>query len=294
MNLKKLYFSLASILFSGLGWFFFSRIFSSQNIIKGNGGNWLLFFLSLSLSYAFLFIVALAKNRYDFWLTTLINSLWVLVFMGVSAKTLLSALAMFVAAQVLMEFPVALERSLNLRYFTVSYSKIALVILAIIGISSAYVQQRVVQNIGQQGFSENTSNFVWPYIGRYITQFNSEETVNDYVRAQYQSHGVNNPSNYMIDQGRQDISDQVGFEVRGDQKMSDLGKKFVAFKLNDVINNFQIDKAGLYIIFLSLLVLWPIGRMFFAAVSALMYLIFKKSGAIKIVEGQVVTQKLEI
>jgi hypothetical protein len=294
MKLKKLLFSLVTVLFSGIGWFFFSKIFASENIIRGNGVNWIIFVLAMSLSYGFLFLVSLARDRYDFWLTTVISSLWILVFLGASFRSVLSAIAIFVAAQVLMEFPASLERSLNLRYFAVSYGKLALVMLAIIGISSAYIQEKVATNINQIGFSESTSNYVWPYLGKYVAQFNSEKTVDQYVRDEFKSHGVNNPSQNMVNEEKDSISQQVGFDVQGNEKMSELGKRFVAFKVNEIVNNFDVDRAGLYVIFFSLLVLWPVGRFIFAAIAWLIYTIFKKGGAIRITEGQIVTQKLEI
>lgn len=255
---------------------------------------WALFFIFEALSFALLFVVALARDRYDFWVTTLISSLWILVFMGVTVGTVVAAAALFVASQVIIEFPKALEHTLNLRYFSTSYMKIALVILAIIGISSAYLQSSVQRSIQQPQTAESTSNFFWPYISKYVSQFNTSESVDNYLRDQFRSEGVDQPSQGMVDQGRKQISDQVGFEVKGNEQMSEVGKKLVAYRLNDLARQFNLDRTGVYVIFVSLLVLWPIGRIFFSVVAVLVYWILKKFEVIKVVEGQVVTKKLEL
>ncbi len=279
---------------SGLAWYFFSRIFDNNNVLRGQGLNWFIFFVLEALSYALLFVVALAKDRYDFWLTTLISSLWILVFMGVSATTIISAAALFIASQIVMEFPKALEHSLNIHYFSTAYMKIALVILALIGISAVYLQTSVNQTIQQPEAAQKTSDFFWPYISKYVTQFDSTESVDDYIRDQFKEQGVNNVNQYLVDQERKQISEQVGFEVKGNEEMSDVGKKLVAYRLNDFAKEFKFNKTGVYVIFVSLLVLWPIGRIFFGFIAVLIYWLLKRMEVIKVVEGQVITKKLEL
>ncbi|MDB4939665.1 MAG: hypothetical protein JWO40_90 [Candidatus Doudnabacteria bacterium] len=293
MTFKKLVLSLCTVLFSGLGWYFFSRVFTSASVLTGNGLNWTLFFVFLAMSYAFLFVVALTKDRYDFILTTLLSAIWIVVFLGPTWKNLLSAAVMFLSSQVLWEFPSALERSLNLKYYSVSYSKIALVILAVIGISSAYLQTRLAESVHTQSFSQGATNFAWPYVGKYLSQFNSGETVNKYLADQFKEQGINNPSPSMLNAEKKQISQQVGFDVNGDEKMSDVGKQFVAFRLNDIVKEFNVDKAGIFVIFVSLLVIWPIGRFLFAFVAMILYYIFKKLGVLHVTESQVITKKLE-
>lgn len=293
MKTQKLALSFATVVLSGLGWYFFANVFSSSNFLLGNGLNWALFFISLGLSFAFLFVVALTKDRFDFTLTTLLSSVWILVFLGASPKTFLCAAVMFLSSQVLWDFPKTLERTLTIKYYSVSYGKIAFVIIAVIGISSAYLQTKLVESVQRDTFTQNASNYAWPYIGKYLSQFNSDQNVNSYLRDQFRAQGLSNPTPAMLDQERKTISQQVGFDVQGNEKMSDLGKKFVSYRFNDIIKQFNLDRAGLLVIFFSLLVLWPIGRFFFAALATLLYWMLKRAGVLKVTEGQILTKKLE-
>ncbi len=294
MKFKKLVFSVAAVLFSGLGWYFFSRIFGRTNIFSGNGLNWAMFIIMLGLSYSFAFLVALTKDRFDFIITSLLIVLWILVFMGIGIKTLISAAALFVATQVLMEFSSALARSLSIKYFFTAYSKIALVILVVLGISSAYLQDRVANSITQQTFSEQTSDFAWPFVSKYLSQFNSNENVDVYLLNQFKAQGVNNPSGSMLNQQRQAISNQLGVAITGNEKMSDIGKKFIAFKFSDILKQFNLNKTGLFVIFFSLLILWPIGRFIFAALAALVALIMRRTGVLHVVDTAITTKNLEL
>jgi hypothetical protein len=294
MKFKKLLFSVVTVVFSGLAWYFFSQIFQGSNIFSGNGANWTMFIILLGLSYSFAFLVALTKDRFDFIITSLLSVLWILVFMGINLKTLISAAALFVATQVLMEFSKALARSLSVKYFVTAYSKIALVILVVLGISSAYLQDKVAVGISQQTFSQQTSDFAWPFISKYLTQFNSDETVNNYISDQYQAQGINHPSDAMIGQEREAISTQIGIDLKGNEKMSDIGKKFVASKFNSILKQYNLDKAGLFVIFFSLLILWPIGRFVFAALAAIVAWIMRKTKVLHVVDAAITTKNLEL
>ncbi|GAC1573738.1 MAG: hypothetical protein NVS3B9_4720 [Candidatus Doudnabacteria bacterium] len=293
MKIQKLSLSLAAIILSGFGWYFFAAIFNTSKPLAESGLNWILFFISLALSFAFLFAVSLTKDRFDFTITTLLSSVWILAFLGPSLKTFFCAAIMFATSQILWSFPTALERSLAIKYYTVSFGKITLVILALIGISSAYLQTRLVESIQRDTFTQNASNYAWPYVGKYLSRFNSSQDVNGYLKEQFKSQGINNPSSAMLEQEKKNISQDVGFEVKGNEKMSDLGKKFVSYKLNDLIKQFNLDRASLLLIFFSLLSLLPISSVIFAVFAKLLYLVLRKMGVLKVTEGQILTKKLE-
>lgn len=293
-KIKKIALSFAAIVFAGLTWYFFSQIFNSPSVLAGNALNWAMFVLCAGVTYGFLFLVALTRDKIDFFLTSLLSVLWILVFMGVGPRTLISAGALFVSGAALQEFPSALARSLNLKYYFTVYSKIALVILVLLGITSAYLQNRIADNVSQQNVTQQTSDFVWPYISKYIGQFDSEQSVNDYIREQYAQQGISNPTSAMIAQERRAMSEQVGFPINGSERMSDLGKRFLAGKLNSVLAQYNLQKSSLYIIFLSLMILWPIGRMLFGLIALLVYYIFRSTGMVKVVEQQITTKALEI
>src|SRR5258708_1341107 len=130
MKIKKISISFGTVLFAGLTWYFFSQIFSSHSAIANDSISWTMFVLMAGVTYGFLFLVALTRDKLDFFLTSLLSVLWLLVFMGITPRTLISAGALFVASAAVQEFPAALTRSLNLKYYLTVYSKIALVILA--------------------------------------------------------------------------------------------------------------------------------------------------------------------
>ncbi len=294
MKIKKILFSLMTVLFSGMGWYFFSRIFQAENLFMGNGINWLLFVIGLSLSYAFLFVLSLTRDRTDFALTTLLSSLWILVFMSVSAKTLLSALAIFVSSMVLIEFSSALARSLKIKYYFTAYSKIALVILVLIGVSSSFLQDRLTDSIAKNTFSEQTSNYAWPFIGKFVAEFNSEKSVDTYLREQFSEQGLQNPSNAMLAEQRKVISKQVGFEIQGREKMSEVGKKFVSLQLSEMLKTYKLDRTGVFVIFFSLIIVWPIGRFIFAIIATVLAAFLRRAGVLKTMETQITTKTLEL
>ncbi len=292
--MKKIIYSFIAVLFAALGWYFFSLVVSSNSTLQANIVNIVGFLLMLGLSYGFMFIVALGRNKLDFFLTSLISSLWILVFLGSSLQTGISALALFIASQALMEFPSSLEKSIDLRYFSTAYTKIALVALVLIGISSGYIQQNLNKTIAQQGFTQKTSNYIWPYIKGYISQFNSEQSVDEFLEQQFAEQGVKNPQAYMLTQEKQRLSEQFGFKISGKEKMSDLGKSFLSTQISDFLKRFNFDKAGLYIIFFSLLVLWPFWRFLFGLIASGIYWAMRQAKLIKVVETQVVARKLEL
>jgi hypothetical protein len=293
MKLQKIAFSFFAVLFSGLSWYFFSAVFSSSNVLSGNGLKWILFFVFLAIGYAFLFVVSLIKDRFDFLLTALLSAIWIPVFLGTSTKPLIAAIVLFGATLILENFPQSLEKSLSLRYFHTSYARILLVSLAILGITSVYLQATLAEDIQQTTFSKSATDYAWPYLGKYFSQFSSDKTVNDYIREQFKSQGVSYPSDGMVKQQRKVISEQVGFPVQDNQKMSELGKNFVSYRFNDLAKRFNFDRVGVYVIFFSLLILLPILRLFFAAFASLLYLILKKARILKVAETEVISKKLE-
>ncbi len=297
MKIKKISLSLAAVAFSGLGWYLFSQIFASATVFQGNGLIWLLFLLVMPIAYGFLFLVALTKDRYAFWLVALLSVLWILVFLGVSLRTLISALVLYAFSQALLEFPGALDRSIDLKYFSTAYHKIALVIIALIAIFSVYFQDQLANNISTSSheFSNQTVSFFWPYLQRYLNdQFSTNETVNQFLNSELKNQGLDQASPSMLALQRQAFSKQLGFEVSGNEPMSQLGEKLVANKINDFIVTYHAERSGIYLIFLSLLILLPFGRVWFAFAAMLLYLLLRAFGIIKISQREVLAKSLEI
>jgi hypothetical protein len=293
MNIKKIALSSSAVLLSGVSWYFFRVIFSSDNIFFGNGLNWILFALASALSFGFLFIIALAKDRADYLATSFLSTIWIILFLGFNGKTLLAAAALFVSLQIIQDFPEALARSLNVRYYITAYSKLAFVILVMLGVTSAYLKDHLDESLISKTISEQTSKYAWPYISKYIP-YNSEQSVNEYLTTEFQGHGIANPNNQMVAESRNALSTELGFNLKGSERMSDIGKRFVSNRVTDLVDSVHLSKTNWYFIFFSLLILWPVGRLFYAMVAALIFHIFKAAGLVRIVEAEITVKKAVI
>ncbi len=294
MKLKKILLSLGTVIFSGLAWFLFSQIFESSSIFRDNGLNWFGFIFCTALAYAFSFLIAASRDRFDFEITSLLSVLWIPVFLGTSGRTLIAAAVLFLFTQVLLEFASALEHSINLNYFSTAYSKIALVIIALLAITSIYFQDRVVANVGNTAVSQKAVGAIWPYVSKYFDQYNSNGTVNEFLTSEFKQQGVQQPTPQMVALARNELSQQLNLNLSGKESMSALGEDFVANQFNSFLQEYHIEKSGIYVIFLSLLVLWPIGRALFALFALLLFQIFKASGLVKVKQTQVTAKTLEI
>lgn len=294
MKLKKFFLSLGTVAFSGLAWYLFSQIFDSSSIFQNNGLNWFGFIFSIGLAYAFCFLIAAARDRFDFEVTSLLSVLWIPVFLGTSGRTLIAAAVLFLFTQVLLEFASALEHSINLNYYSTAYSKIALVVIALLAITSIYFQDRVVANVGNTAVSQKAVGTLWPYVSKYFGQYNTNGTVNEFLVTEFKQQGVEQPTPQMIAQARNELSEQLNLNLSGKESMSALGEDFVANQFNSFLQEYNIEKSGIYVIFLSLLVLWPIGRALFALLALMLFKIFKASGLVKIKQTQVTAKTLEI
>ncbi|TSC65955.1 MAG: hypothetical protein G01um101477_271 [Candidatus Doudnabacteria bacterium Gr01-1014_77] len=294
MKLKKLFLSFGTVIFSGLGWYLFSRIFDGSNIFRGNSWNWFGFIFSLGLAYAFSFLIAATRDRFDFEVTSLLSVLWIPVFLGTTGRNIIAAIVLFLFSQALLEFASALEHSIDLNYFTTAYSKIALVIIALLAITSIYFQDRVVANVGNTAASQKAVGAIWPYVSKYFNQYNTNGTVNEFLVSEFTQQGVQQPTPQMIATARNELSKQLNLNLNGKESMSSLGEDFVANQFNDFLQEYHIEKSGIYVIFLSLLVLWPIGRLLYALIALLVFKIFESSGLIKIKETQVTAKTLQM
>lgn len=294
MKLKKFFLSLGTVVFSGLAWYLFSQIFDSSSIFKHNALNWFGFIFSIALAYAFSFLIAATKDRFDFEVTSLLSVLWIPVFLGTNGRTLIAAAVLFLFTQVLLEFASALEHSINLNYYSTAYSKVALVIIALLAITSIYFQDRVVANVGNTAVSQKAVGTLWPYLSKYFGQYNTNGTVNEFLVTEFKQQGVGQPTPQMIAQARNQLSEQLNLNLSGKESMAALGEDFVANQFNSFLQEYNIEKSGIYVIFLSLLVLWPIGRALFALFALILFKIFKASGLVKIKQTQVTAKTLEI
>ncbi|MHB8871000.1 MAG: hypothetical protein ACYC5G_00890 [Candidatus Doudnabacteria bacterium] len=294
MKLKKLFLSFGTVIFSGLGWYLFSRIFDGSSIFQGNSLNWFGFIFSIGLAYAFSFLIAATRDRFDFEVTSLLSVLWIPVFLGTTGRNVIAAIVLFLFSQALLEFASALEHSIDLNYFSTAYSKIALVIIALLAITSIYFQDRVVANVGNTAASQKAVGAIWPYVSKYFNQYNTNGTVNEFLVSEFTQQGVQQPTPQMIASARNELSKQLNLNLNGKESMSALGEDFVANQFNDFLQEYHVEKSGIYVIFLSLLVLWPIGRLLFALIALLIFKIFKSSGLIKIKETQVTAKTLQI
>ncbi|MEK7651889.1 MAG: hypothetical protein AAB351_01625 [Patescibacteria group bacterium] len=294
MKLKKLFLSFGAVIFSGLGWYLFSQIFDGSNIFQGNSLNWFGFVFSIALAYAFSFLIAATRDRFDFEVTSLLSVLWIPVFLGTTGRNIIAAIVLFLFSQALLEFASALEHSIDLNYFSTAYSKIALVIIALLAITSIYFQDRVVANVGNTAVSQKAVGALWPYVGKYFNQYNTNGTVNEFLASEFTQQGVQQPTPQMIATARNELSKQLNLNLNGKESMSALGEDFVANQFNSFLQEYHIEKSGIYVIFLSLFVLWPIGRLLFALIALLIFKIFESSGLIKIRETQVTAKTLQI
>ncbi|MEK7075981.1 MAG: hypothetical protein AAB948_04285 [Patescibacteria group bacterium] len=294
MKLKKLFLSFGAVIFSGLGWYLFSQIFDGSNIFQGNSWNWFGFVFSIALAYAFSFLIAATRDRFDFEVTSLLSVLWIPVFLGTTGRNIIAAIVLFLFSQALLEFASALEHSIDLNYFSTAYSKIALVIIALLAITSIYFQDRVVANVGNTAVSQKAVGAIWPYVSKYFNQYNTNGTVNEFLASEFTQQGVQQPTPQMIATARNELSKQLNLNLNGKESMSAFGEDFVANQFNSFLQEYHIEKSGIYVIFLSLLVLWPIGRLLFALIALLIFKIFESSGLIKIRETQVTAKTLQI
>ena len=267
MKLKKLFLSFGAVIFSGLGWYLFSQIFDGSNIFQGNSLNWFGFVFSIALAYAFSFLIAATRDRFDFEVTSLLSVLWIPVFLGTTGRNIIAAIVLFLFSQALLEFASALEHSIDLNYFSTAYSKIALVIIALLAITSIYFQDRVVANVGNTAVSQKAVGALWPYVGKYFNQYNTNGTVNEFLASEFTQQGVQQPTPQMIATARNELSKQLNLNLNGKESMSALGEDFVANQFNSFLQEYHIEKSGIYVIFLSLFVLWQIGRLLFALIA---------------------------
>ncbi|MBU6447220.1 hypothetical protein KGQ24_00025 [Patescibacteria group bacterium] len=298
MNTKKFVLSALAVAFSGIAWFCFAKIFSSPGFLQGNAWYWAGFILAEGISFGFFYLVSITRDHFDFFLTSFLSSLWILAFLGVSLTAALCALGLFAAVQVLNEFPHSLAKTIEVHYFSAAYSKMAVIMLALLAITAVYIQKDFSANINEQEISRNVSqsaaNYAWPYLSKYIAEFNSQDTVYQFLTTQFEQQGVPVPTRQMLDQQVSQFSQQLGFNVNGTDRMSNLGERFVANRINDFLTQVKLQRTSILFLVLSMFILWPIGRLIFSLIAVLIYRLFRLFGWVKVMETQITAHHLEI
>lgn len=284
---------LATGLFSALAWYYFGRIFQHDRLFIGNY-NWTIFILSLGLAYGFLCLLSFSKNRRVFIAAALMPPFFFLLFNGISLKLVIAALVLAAVNIRFLMFPDLILQTMSLNYFRVAFRKYSLLILVLFSITAIFFQQNIYKDPSNRNFAEKSVNQAWPYIRTAVPQFNSEKTVNQYLTEQYKENGVDRPSQANLADGRAQISRQVNFPLVGNEKMSDVGKKFLTEKLNSYFVNLNFEKNSGYLIFIALITFWPLFKLVFASITTLLYLIMRKSNVVKVVEIPVTAKTLEI
>lgn len=224
----------------------------------------------------------------------LLSPLFFLLFNGVGTKLIVAALVLFAANVRFLLFPELLLQTLQLNYFRAAFRKYSLLILVLFSIAAIFFQQNIYKDPSNRNFAERTVNQTWPYIRNAVPQFNTNNTVDEYVREQYKDNGVTQPSQAMFAEGRNQISRQVGFPISGNEKMSDVGKRFLTEKMNSYFVNLNFEKNSGYLIFIALVTFWPLFKLLFALISTLVYHSMKRFKVIKVVEIPVTAKTLEI
>ncbi len=298
MNTKKFVLSALAVAFSGVGWFCFSKIFVASGFLQGNSLYWIGFITAQSISFGFLYLVAITRDHFDFFLTTFLSSLWILAFLGINITAALCALGLFAATQVLNGFPHSLAKTIEVHYFSAAYSKMAVIMLALLAITAVYIQQDFSAHINEQDLSRNISqssaSYAWPFISQYVEQFNTQDTVYQFLTNQFKQQGISAPSQAMLNQQVSALGQQLGFSVSGNDRMSNLGERFVSNKFNDLLGQLQLQRTGIVFLVLSMFILWPIGRVLFALIAMLIYRLFRSLGWVRVAETQIVARHLEI
>lgn len=266
--------------------------------MQGNAWYWAGFIFAGAVSFGFFYLVSITRDHFDFFLTSLLSSLWILAFLGANITAALCAFGLFAAMQVLNEFPHSLAKTIEVHYFSAAYGKMAIVMLALLAITAVYIQKDFSANINEQEISRNVSqsaaNYAWPYLSKYIAEFNSQDTVDQFLINQFQQQGVPVPTQQMLDQQIKQFSQQLGFNVSGTDRMSNLGERFVANRFNDFLTQVRLQRTSILFLVLSMFILWPIGRAVFALAAVLIYRLFRSFGWVKVMETQITAHHLEI
>lgn len=291
--IKKIFFSFFSLGFSGLGWYFFYLAFRNGAVGISNWLYWVDWVLALALSYGFLLLLSIAEDKALFAAISLLNACWLLLFLGFGNTVLILAALIFISGLSLMNFAIWASRGLSLEYFSSAYHKFSFLSLVLIILVSLLVQPVLNKSISSGNY-QKIAEYAWPYISGSIPQFNSDKTVDQYLAEQLAAQGVNHPTTPMFQQGRGQLSDQLGFPVTGSEKMSAIGKTLLAQKISDLFGQYNLDKYGAVLIFSFLLIFWPILKFIFAFFSELIYLLMRALKLVKVSEKQMLSKVLEL
>jgi hypothetical protein len=288
-NLKKLALALPTVLAWGVTLSLLKSFF-----VQGFGfGRLLALIFTLGIVFFFLQITSLFKEKAYFYVLSLVAPVILAFFLGRGQHFMLAALVMVFGSAALINFRKHLAESINLRIFHVSYKQFTIPALALVLSLSIFFAHSIFTN-DENNLNRQVLNASWPYLQRLSPQFSSDQTVDQYVLEQFKKQGINNPTAEMIELGREQLAGQLQTEVKGEEKLSDLGKEFVTERLNQTLNPNNSNNLGLLFIFLLLLIFVPVIRLIHAFMAYLLFEVFKALKIIKVVETQVTAKGVEI
>jgi hypothetical protein len=258
----------------------------------GSARTWIMLIVFAALVNASMAFVSLLKDPLVF----AANALLIPVALAlVSGNDRITLALMILALGTLSTYTFAkyLTESISLRVFSVTFRHIGFSALALIG-AVTVILLSVLGTASTDKASTAAIDAAWPYVQQVSPQFSSDLTVDEYVIQEMQKQGIQRPSRQMIEQGRKQLSDQFKIEINGEQRISDIGKNYVAEQTSEIINGERVRDALPILLFLTLLILIPFIKLAYAAATFVLYEILKQTKFITIEETQIKAKNILI
>lgn len=291
LTIKKIILFVLTGVFSFASWYFLSQLL--QTLASGWGANqWNNLALSvvfLGLGAATLFALSLSSDYRYFIPAALIPAAGMLYFLGTSNWMLLAAVVLTGTCLAMIRFPKILQETIRTKFYSATIHFIAVISLAFLASAGIYMyehQDKLGQN---QTIVSKVIDSSWKYIQPLVPEFNSDQTVDQFITQQFQEQGVAKPTQQMIAEGRKQLESQTGLKLTGKEKMSEVGRDFVKVKIQDVVPQ---EQSQTYLLFVIVLVIWPFLRIVLAGIASLVLRFLRATNFLKTQETQITAKTL--
>ncbi len=286
--LKQIMVGLLSVVSSSLMWKFFAQITLHGGY--AHALQWVWFVIALAAAEGFLFLLALGRTTWMVWLISILNAALLLIFFGHGVGPLIAAGCFVLAGGMVSSFPKAIESSVSGAYHHSAYRLSWPLALVILGFAS-YLFAGIVT---PARIASLASNYGFSSISANVAPFNTDQTVDAYLVMQYQQGGVAHPTPEMLAEGRKQLEDQIGVQITGNEKMSDVGKQFISGKVQTALTNTGFGTGRWYYLLIVLIILLPLLRLIIAVGSDVFILIGEAIQLVYTGERQVTVKTFDL